>query len=301
MKTNQIPDSARLIIAALGLFFFGGTAYLLFPSRPANLSSLMFVLISVLLLSFIVLTILYFSLRSKHKEVLEKMHLINNALDITNEAVLITDADANIEYVNPAFCSITGYKEEEVLGKKASIMRSDRHDAEFYKEMWESLGKTGQWQGEVWDSRKNGEVFPKWLSINSVKRENDGPLKYVGVFSDITSIKQTEEYVDHLTHYDSLTNLPNISMFREKLKQAMRHADLHEKIIGIMAINLNNFKYVNDTFGYLAGDQILRDVAQRLVQCVSGHDTVAGQGGDQFSIMLTELNGSGDAASTAKK
>lgn len=300
MKANLIPNSTRGVVIMAALIFLGEAAFIFSLSFLPHISFFTAGIINALLLAVIILTALYLLSRGAYQKVNKRMHLIDKALGYSNEAVLITDAAANIEYVNPAFCSITGYKKEEVLGRNPSIMKSGRHDVKFYKEMWESLNKTGQWQGEVWDRRKNGDIYPKWLSINTIKAKGE-PVKYVGVFSDMTNIKQTEEYLDHLMHYDALTNVPNSILFRERLKQAMLHAGRSKKNMGIMAINLSNFKYVNDTFGYLAGDQILRDAAQRLVQAVSRHDTVARQGGDKFSVLLTELTDRGAAAATAKK
>lgn len=301
MKANLVPNSARGMVIMAALIFLGEAAFIFFLSLLPRISFFTAGIVNALLLAVVILAALYLFSRSAYRKVNKRMQLIDKALEYNSEAVLITDAAANIEYVNPAFCSITGYKKEEVLGRNPSIMKSGRHEAKFYKEMWESLNKTGQWQGEVWDRRKNGEIYPKWLSINAIRVDKDGPVRYVGVFSDMTTMKQTEEYLDHLLHYDALTNVPNSLLFRERLRQAMLHADRSRKIMGVMAVNLSNFKYVNDTFGYLAGDQILREAAQRLLQAVSGHDTVARQGGDKFSVLLTELHDHGAAAATAKK
>ncbi|HXX53858.1 MAG TPA: EAL domain-containing protein [Thermodesulfovibrionales bacterium] len=230
-----------------------------------------------------------------------KSSLIQAILENSNEAILITDAEGTIQYVNASFSKISGYEKEEVLGKNPRIMRSGHHDAGFYEEMWGSLKDSGEWQGEVWDRRKNGEIFPKWLSIKAVKDKRERTVNYVGFFTDISSLKQTEEYIEHLAHYDSLTNLPNRILLHDRLKQAIMSASRQNHLAAVMLLDVDQFKYVNDTFGHVAGDQLLNEVAGRLVRCVTEGDTVARFGGDEFAIVLSEFKNGMAATLLAKK
>ncbi len=301
MKAHWTSTPIRLSIITLSLIFLGEVTSVIVLSVLPPLSLFTAYIIKAIVLLTVVSPALYFIAVSSYRGMTQKVDLSQKVLDSSSEAILITDAHSHIEYVNPAFCAITGYEKDEVIGKTPRIMQSGRHDAEFYNMMWQSLKESGQWQGEVWDRRKNGEIFPKWLSISAVKDEKGSTVKYIGVFTDITSLKQTEEYLEHLTHYDSLTNLPNNILFRDRLKQAMHQADRNKRHIGVMSVDLDNFKYVNDTFGHLAGDQLLKEAAQRLLQSVRENDTVARQSGDKFSIVLTELSDDRFAAVIAQK
>jgi len=244
---------------------------------------------------------LMYLLFKKYRKTENLRSLYSSILEESREAVCITDDKVNIEYVNAAFTAATGYAREEVLGKNPKVMKSERHDAEFYKEMWNSLRDTGQWQGEVWDRRKDGEIYPKWLTIKTLRNDKGRPEKYIGIFSDITTFKQTEEYIEHLTHYDYLTNLPNRILLRERLKQAMSVADRHNHLIAVMSVDMDQFNKINSALGYPAGDQFLKEAAQRLLNCVSPKDTVARAGGDEFIIVLNEPAGEQDAALAAQR
>lgn len=213
------------------------------------------------------------------------------------QGMLITDADCVILRVNQAFTDSTGYSAGEVLGQTPRLLKSGRHDADFYRAMWESIARTGGWQGEIWDRRKNGEVYPKWLTITAVRDDDDVVTHYVGAHFDITDRKQKEEQVRQLAFYDTLTALPNRRLLDERLGQALLAAQRSRACGALLFLDLDNFKSLNDTHGHAVGDLLLIDAAQRLKQCVRECDTVARFGGDELVVLLSDL--SGDAAEAA--
>jgi diguanylate cyclase (GGDEF)-like protein/PAS domain S-box-containing protein len=209
----------------------------------------------------------------------------------THDAILITDAQANIIRVNQAFTRITGYAPEEVIGRNPGIMRSGRHDAAFYQAMWRQLLETGSWAGEIWDRRKNGEIYPKWMAITAVKNERGETAQYVAIFSDITVRKQEEEQIRNLAFYDALTQLPNRRLFLERLQAALAASARHDDFGALLFLDLDRFKLLNDTFGHDCGDLMLAEVADRIRSCVREMDTVARLGGDEFVVLLESLGG----------
>ena len=218
-----------------------------------------------------------------------RLRLAAKVFESTGEGIVVTDADSRIVEVNDAYCRITGFARQELIGGNPRITRSGRHDDAFYRAMWEQLGRDGHWSGEIWDRRKDGEVYPKLLTINAV-RDDAGELShYVGIFSDISQLKATEEKLERLAYYDSLTALPNRALFRDRLGHEMAGARRHGSRLAVMFIDLDRFKYVNDTLGHSAGDRLLLEVAERLVGCVREADTVARLGGDEFVVILADL------------
>jgi len=207
----------------------------------------------------------------------------------SNEAILITDADANIIRVNRAFEEITGYSSEEVIGKNPSMLSSGLQNAEFYKGMWAQLIKTGTWQGEIWDRRKNGQLYPKWLSITALKTAQGKISQYIGLFSDITDYKQAEEKIHNLAFYDALTNLPNRRLLLDRFNQALAAAERSQQYGAILFLDMDKFKTLNDTLGHQAGDQMLIEVAERLKSSVRKMDTVTRFGGDEFIVILEKM------------
>jgi diguanylate cyclase (GGDEF)-like protein/PAS domain S-box-containing protein len=203
----------------------------------------------------------------------------------TTEAITVTDAHNRIVAVNPAFCLITGYSEQEVLGRDPSLLSSGRHSPAFYRAMWETLERLGRWQGEIWNRRKNGEVFPEWLSIVAIRDQMGKVAQYMAIFSDITKRKQDEKKIWHQANYDALTGLPNRTLFLDRLTQAMHQAHHERRQLALMFIDLDRFKYVNDTLGHASGDQLLRSAAQRIASCISESDTLARLGGDEFTVV----------------
>lgn len=217
------------------------------------------------------------------------LNLAAKVIKSSNEAIIITDVDADIVDVNDAFCEITGYSREEVIWKNPRIMASGRHDKQFWKLVWRELREKGQWRGEVWDRRKNGEVFPKLLSISTVTDDQGEVTNYVGIFSDISKMKATEQRLVRMAHYDPLTGLSNRVLFRDRVRQALRRADRTRTGVAVMYLDLDGFKTVNDTLGHPVGDELLVAVGERLKACVRKSDTVARLGGDEFTLLLADF------------
>jgi diguanylate cyclase (GGDEF)-like protein/PAS domain S-box-containing protein len=204
----------------------------------------------------------------------------------THDAILITDAQANIIRVNRAFSEITGYAAEEVIGKNPSIMSSGRQDKAFYAAMWQQILETGSWVGEIWDRRKNGEIYPKWLTISTVRNEHGEPAQFVAIFSDITTRKREEDLIRSMAFYDALTQLPNRRLFLERLQTALVASERYRDYGAILFLDLDRFKVLNDTLGHDYGDLLLVELAARIKSCVREIDTVARLGGDEFVVLL---------------
>lgn len=209
----------------------------------------------------------------------------------SQEGILITDTNNEILRVNQAVTAITGYAAAELIGKNPKVLGSGRQDAKFYATMWDSINRTGIWEGEIWNRRKSGEIYPEHISITVVKDINGIVTNYVASFIDITLRKEAEERIQHLAFYDSLTELPNRRLLLDRLQQALASIERSEKQGALLFIDLDNFKILNDTLGHDIGDLLLQQVAQRLVSCVREGDTVARLGGDEFVVMLEDLSG----------
>lgn len=224
----------------------------------------------------------------KHAE--EQLRLAARVFDRAGEGIVVTDAQERILTVNGAFATVTGYSPEEAIGKTPALLNSGRHDKEFYTEMWMALRERGWWQGEVWNRRKNGEIYPEWLSINTVCDADGKVLNYVGIFSDITVVKESQRRVEFLATHDELTTLPNRSLFLDRVRQAIARGRRQHMSFGVFFVDLDNFKVVNDSLGHHAGDEMLREIALRLRECVRAADTVARFGGDEFALLIEETN-----------
>ncbi|MCU7846309.1 MAG: EAL domain-containing protein [Candidatus Thiodiazotropha sp. (ex Monitilora ramsayi)] len=235
------------------------------------------------------------------RKVEERLRLAASVFENTAEGVSITDADANIIRVNQAFVDITGYQSEEVIGKNSNILKSGRHDKRFYQNLWRSLEETGQWQGEIWNRRKNGSIYPEWLTISAVYDEDQALTHYVGIFTDISQIKHSKAQLDHLAHHDALTDLPNRILLNEYVEQAIRHAGRYRSEFAIIMLDLDNFKHINDSLGHSAGDQLLLEVATRLANSAYQDDTVARIGGDEFVILMEDIGRADDVGIAIEK
>lgn len=231
----------------------------------------------------------------------EQLKIYQKALHSTSEAVIITSAKNRIIEVNDAYCGITGYDRNEIIGTDPSKFKSGQHPAEFYQQMWEELGQTGYWKGEIWDRRKNGQLYPKWLTINTVVNEQGLITNYVGVFTDISDLKSKEAELEKLAHFDPLTHLPNRMLCRERVEQKLLSAKRKNNKVALLFIDLDRFKLINDSLGHAAGDQLLKTVAERLEASLRAEDlmyplnshfshTIARLGGDEFIISLSDLN-----------
>ncbi|MCX7156886.1 MAG: EAL domain-containing protein [Rhodocyclales bacterium] len=234
---------------------------------------------------------------SFRKEAEAELRIAATAFE-SQEGMVVTDPDGVILRVNRAFTVSTGYPAAEVIGQTPRLLRSGRHDAAFYAAMWGSLKSTGAWQGEIWDRRKNGEIYPKWLSISSVKREDGVVTHFVGMHQDITERKIAEERIKELAFFDSLTHLPNRTLLLDRLQQAMTASSRNGSYGSLLFIDLDNFKTLNDTLGHDMGDLLLRQVAQRLAGSVREGDTVARLGGDEFVVVLGSLSANIEEAAT---
>ena len=218
----------------------------------------------------------------------------------TAEGIMVLDAEVRIAQVNPAFCAITGYAVDEVVGRSPSIMASGRHDEAFFADMRAQLAREGSWQGEIWNRRKSGDLYVQWMSVTRIG-EPDHPEGYVSTLTDITLRKQAEERIRFRADHDALTGLPNRDLFADRLNSTLAGAIRHGHRFALLAVDLDHFKAVNDRMGHLAGDALLVEAAVRLQACVRESDTVARLGGDEFAVLLTELAGAADAEEVAAR
>ncbi len=219
----------------------------------------------------------------------------------SQDGMVVTDAQTTILRVNSAFTQITGYSAQEAVGNNPSMLRSDRHDADFYAAMWATIETAGAWHGEIWHQRKNGEVFPEQLTITAIKNSNAEVTHYVGTLRDITLRKQLEQEVAQLAFFDPLTHLPNRRLLNDRLGQAITRAKRANSALALLFIDLDKFKLINDTHGHETGDQVLQAVATRIESCLRASDTAARVGGDEFLVLLPELQTSDDALAVAEK
>jgi diguanylate cyclase (GGDEF)-like protein/PAS domain S-box-containing protein len=267
-----------------------------YDTRQQGTAVFHFVLLlaTLLLLAYAVHVFLQLREKSKH------LQLAASVFSHANECITITDAQGRIVDVNPAFCRVTGFSREDVVGRNPRLLASGRHDKEFYARMWQSLAETGQWQGEIWNRRKNGEVYPEWLSIATVYGENGEATSRIGSFFDISERKQNEAEINNLAFFDPLTQLPNRRLLLDRLRHSVASVARTSGQGAVLFIDLDHFKTINDTQGHAVGDMLLCEVARRLNACVREGDTVARLGGDEFVVMLENLSESaGDAVAQA--
>lgn len=230
-----------------------------------------------------------------------RLRLSAKVFESTTEGITITDKEGTILAVNPAFCAITGYTEQEALGQNPRILKSDRHDERYYQEMWQALIKTGKWQGEIWNKRKDGHIYPELLTISSILDDTGETTHYVAVFMDITAINDVVTQLDHLAHHHPLTQLPNRRLLHARLNHSMQRAIRDQQQGAAIYIDLDNFKNINDSLGHAAGDEVLKDVAARLQEYTRKIDTVAHLGGDEFVIVLDQVRTVHDVVTWCKK
>ena len=238
---------------------------------------------------------------TERRQIEEKLRLTARVFDTTMETVIITDAERNLIDMNMAFCMVTGYSREEVLGSNPRFLKSGRHPPAFYEAMWQAIANKGHWSGEIWNRKKNGETFPVWLTISTLADENGRITHYVGIASDISLLKQHEKQLEHIAHYDALTGIPNRVLLADRMKQAIAQTGRKQKLLGICYLDLDGFKPINDTFGHEAGDRVLIEIAQRITDTLRSGDTVARLGGDEFAVLLLELEGVGECQATVER
>lgn len=238
--------------------------------------------------------------RSRHAAEAQ-LRLAARVISDSSEGIIITDAESRIIDVNTTFEEITGYTLDEVRGKNPRLLSSGRQDKAFYQKMWQSINDTGAWRGELWNRRKNGEVFPEWLSLSAIRDEYGKVSHYVCVFTDVTEAKAREARIQHMAHHDFLTGLPNRILLIDRFRQAEAAAQRNDGRYALLFIDLDRFKNVNDTLGHTIGDQLLCDVASRLVGTVRATDTISRQGGDEFIILLSDIDSPETVAHVARK
>jgi diguanylate cyclase (GGDEF)-like protein/PAS domain S-box-containing protein len=211
------------------------------------------------------------------------------------EGIMITDARGCIVRVNRAFSAITGYSEAEALGQSTGMLSSGRHDDDFYREMWAAIDASGHWQGEIWNRKKDGRIYPEWLAISRVTDEDGKPGHYVGIFSDITRHKEAEDRIQHLAHFDALTGLPNRTLLKDRARHAISMAQRSHEQLALLFVDLDHFKNINDNLGHRIGDELLVEVGLRMKAAGRAEDTVSRQGGDEFIVVLPGTDARGAA------
>ncbi|MGH8671065.1 MAG: bifunctional diguanylate cyclase/phosphodiesterase [Burkholderiales bacterium] len=226
---------------------------------------------------------------TERKAVQNRLLMAAEVLNHAPQGIVITDSKGEIVEVNPAFLEISGYARQDVLARSIGLLHSGHHDSTFYETLWNSVRDTGRWQGEIWDKRKNGEVFPAWLSIIAVKDGGGAVTNYLGFYTDVTARKQSEEHLHFLANHDALTELPNRTLFNERLVHALCQAQRYNKSNAVLFIDLDRFKVINDTLGHQAGDSLLQHTARRLLSCLRESDTVARVGGDEFTVLIEDF------------
>ncbi|QID18915.1 EAL domain-containing protein [Nitrogeniibacter mangrovi] len=238
---------------------------------------------------------------TRMREAETRLRLADRAIDHSADAIMITTAEGLILRVNPAFTRITGYSADEVIGHTPALLRSGQHEPAFYATLWESIRRTGSWQGDIWNRHKDGSLFAERLSISAVRDASGRLSHYVAVFSDVTEARAKEQRALHMAHHDPLTGLPNRNLMADRLERALSRATRDQRQVVLMFLDLDRFKEVNDSHGHAVGDALLKGVARRLEDCVRDSDSVARQAGDEFLILLPDLEDGGRAGQVAAK
>jgi len=231
----------------------------------------------------------------------ERLNQARIAFESASEGIMITDDQARIIAINDGFSEITGYREEEILGHTPKVLRSEKHSREFYDEIRRAITQEGRWRGEIWSKRKDGDIYPEWLTITAVKDAEGSIVNYVGVFADITEVKLAKDRLHELVNHDPLTGLPNRRLLNELMGHAIKRAEREKNMIALLFIDLDRFKVINDTLGHHVGDKLLYEVSCRLASAVRESDAVGRLGGDEFVVMMDCLRDIEDATVVANK
>ncbi|MDO6563784.1 EAL domain-containing protein [Amphritea sp. 1_MG-2023] len=226
---------------------------------------------------------------TQQRQAEEQLHTAASIINSTSEGTMTTDLDGCIQDVNPAFSAITGYQRADIVGKNPRVLSSGRHDRNFYQNMWKALVVDGQWQGEVWNRTRAGEVYPQFLTINKLTDHQERLQGYVGVFTDISDIKQSEETIIKLSTLDALTELPNWTVFTERLQHSIDRSARKNQQLCVLSVDIDNFKLINESLGFDIGDDLLIQASKRLKLCVRTEDTVARHGGDEFKLLIEDV------------
>ena len=234
---------------------------------------------------------------SERKRAQAKQRVATKVFETTSDGIMITNAEGHIIDVNQAFLLATDYSYEEVLDRNPSFLQSEHHDQAFFEQMWSEARETGRWRGEIWNRKKNGDIYSSWMSMSAVRGEHNEVTHYVAVYSDISTLKENDQRLRLLTHYDSLTSLPNRLLFQEYLVRACRQ----EERVALLYLDLDDFKQINESFGFDIGDEVIKVIAQRLKQCIREGDSVSRLEGDEFGIILSPIHQDYDAHLIAEK
>jgi diguanylate cyclase (GGDEF)-like protein/PAS domain S-box-containing protein len=235
----------------------------------------------------------HLELRLSHKQMrhyVDDLQLAATVFDSTSEAVVITDANNAIITVNPSFTKLTGYSSEEVIGKNPRLLRSAKQSVEFYQQMWQDINTKGMWSGEIWNRRKDRELYAEWLTINVIYNDDGSKRLHVGIFADITEKKQADNLIWHYAHYDVLTKLPNRRLFNQRLAQSIEQAKEQQSVVYLLFVDLDRFKNINDTLGHSVGDLLLQEAAIRINAYMRPTDTASRMGGDEFTVILSPIH-----------
>ena len=228
------------------------------------------------------------------------MALANEVLESSIEGIVVTDEKSVILQANPAFCKASGYEKEFLIGRKINLLRSDRHEPSFFEEMWHKLQTDGQWEGEIWNRKRDGVHYPQWVSISTLKHQ-DGEARYVAVYLDLSELKRKDEELRYLAMHDPLTGLPNRRLFKDRLNESMKRARRNKEAMALLFLDLDNFKVVNDSLGHSYGDELLVKVGTLIRSGLREKDTLSRFGGDEFTVILEDLHVLTDVVVVAAK
>ncbi len=240
-------------------------------------------------------------LRDEHRLADAALRQAAMVFESSTQGVTVTDVDGTILTVNAAFTAITGYAADEVIGKNHRVLASGRHDESFYRDLWATVLSTGRWRGELWNRRKDGEIYPEWLTISAVKGEDGRTTHFVGVFSDVGDVKRTQQQLDFLAHHDALTGLPNRTLLHDRLEQALRRAHEWSRMVGVLALDIDRFGRVNDGLGHGIGDGLLQAIARRIGDQLGADDSMARFGGDEFVVVVGEARSAANVARVTRE
>ncbi len=231
----------------------------------------------------------------------QELKLASAVFDFALEGIIITDIEGTILAANASASRITGYANNELIGQNPRMLKSGYQDEQFYQSLWQTVHQNNQWQGEIWNKRKNGQIYPEWLSISPIKNDHGEVQNYIGIFIDISKQKEAEKRLIHQANHDKLTGLPNRDLFLDRLNMAILQARRHQQKLAVLFIDLDHFKYINDTFGHAQGDLVLQKVASRLKTSLRENDTLARMGGDEFTVILQDFDNHHDVELTATR
>ena len=289
-RSHQVTCDERVSLAWEGRFIVNGAVHWLHIESVSNVLPNRDVILDGVVMDV-----------TQRREAEEQLRLAAAVFENTQDGVVIADIQPRILAVNHAYEEITGYSEQEALGKNPNILKSGRHERSFYQTLWASIKQTGHWQGEIWNRRKNGEIYPQWTTLSAVRNDQGVVTNYVGVFTDISQLKKTEARLAHLAHYDPLTELPNRLLFHSRMDHALERAHRQHEQLAVLLFDLDRFKDVNDSLGHPAGDELLQKVAERVRARLRDEDTLSRLGGDEFVVLLERLTQPQDAGRVAQE